>query len=186
MATAAKFAGAEREKLFAQLEVHSILLKSNGGSCAHRTTDARAQSFHSPIHGLHGSAQPAFTPRVDTRVHHLHRAVLTAWTEASDCDQQVLVATAVTIGRLGSHTAPEKSGGPRKRSDCGGCAGLQRPVVASDLAVSLSLRRDLGAFERARRTGCAPDIAGVGVAAGSDHGSANGKASMCVVLSITS
>jgi len=173
MATAAKFAGVEREKLFTQLEepFDPAQIKWR----VMRTSDDRRSGAILPFadpRAYTDRLNQLFTPAGWTREYTISTVPSLTRVDRGKVvvTSKVLVATAVTITRLGSHTGTgEEWADKEKRRDCGGRAGLQaRLQLLRPRAVSLPLRGDLGAFGSARRTGCDSNIAGVGAATGSD------------------
>jgi hypothetical protein len=184
MATAAKLAGPEREKLFAQLEVPFDPAQVKWRVM--RTSDDRRSGAILPFadpRAYTDRLNQLFTPAGWTREYTISTVPSLTRVDRGKVivTSKVLVATAVTITRLGSHTGTGEEWADRgKRRDRGGRAGLQaRLQLLRPWAVSLSLRRDLGAFESARRTGCDSGIANVGAATGSHDGSSKRPGRRC-------
>jgi len=107
MATAAKFAGAEREKLFAQLEVPFDPAQIKWRVM--RTSDDRRSGAILPFadpRAYTDRLNQLFTPAGWTREYTISTVPSLTRVDRGKVivTSKVLVATAVTIGRLGSHT----------------------------------------------------------------------------------
>jgi hypothetical protein len=108
MATAAKFTGAEREKLFAQLEVPFDPAQIKWRVM--RTSDDRRSGAILPFadpRAYTDRLNQLFTPAGWTREYTISTVPSLTRVDRGKVivTSKVLVATAVTISRLGSHTA---------------------------------------------------------------------------------